>query len=275
MLPHENAGGAFEAAHERFTYSDAEPIEWSALRAADYDPRTVARGRKSFVLRFLDEQRSMLAFSELLAEMCEAGAPIDVIGSLTRVVRDEARHVEMCGKIVTQLGGWPDGAPEANWVRSDKRLPLRTRVLRTVVGSLCIGETVSVAMIQGVRKNATDPVVHAALTRMLADESFHSRFGWWWLELEAPRLSPEERSSLDSFIVRAMAAVEKAARPSQEVIAGVANKTFDPGPFGAMSVDERESAFLRVMHGTIVPGLEAAGFDGTRLWARRDVIKAA
>ena len=276
--PHPLAGGPFAGVHERFTYADAEPIDFGAFRAGDYEPRELARGRKSFVLRFLDEQRSLLAFSELLAEMCEAGAPVDVIGSLTRVVRDEARHVEICGRIVDLMGGWPEGAPEANWVRSDKRLPLRTRILRTVVGSLCIGETISVAMIQGVRQHATDPVVHASLTRMLADESFHSRFGWWWLELEAPRLTPEERVQLEGYAGRALAHIERGARPSQEVAAGASQQRYEHGPFGTMSPVEREAAFLKVVHGTILPGLERAGIDGTRAWARREekkTIKAA
>lgn len=269
-MPHGHAGGAFAGAHERFTYADAEPIDFGAFRREAYEPRQLARGRRSFVLRFLDEQRSLLAFSELLAEMCEAGAPVDVIGSLTRVVRDEARHVEICGQIVEMMGGWPADAPEASWVRSDKRLPLRARILRTVVGSLCIGETISVAMIQGVRQHASDPVVHAALTRMLADESFHSRFGWWWLELEAPRLTKDEVGQLESYVGRALAQIERASRPSQEVAAGASQQRFEHGPFGTMSPDEREAAFLKVVHGTILPGLERMGIDATRAWARRD-----
>src|SRR5690606_19882903 len=166
--------GPFAKTHADFTEVDA--FDWASLGAQITDPKVRDRGRRSFVLRALDEQRSLLAFSELLSELCESGAPIDVIGSLARVVRDEALHVDLCDRVVRALGGWDDGAPEPHWVRSDKRLPLRRRVLATVIGSLCVGETVSVQMIRGVRESASDPVTHAVLTRMLADESFHSRF---------------------------------------------------------------------------------------------------
>ena len=169
--------GAFAKTHAEHT--DIDTFDWDALSASasSYDRRERERGRRSFVLRALDEQRSVVAFSELLTELCLAGAPIDVIGSLTRVVRDEALHVDMCDRVVKALGGWDESSPEPNWVRSNKKLPLNLRVLQTVLGSLCVGETISVHMIKGVRDNTTDPVVRAVLTRLLADMSLHSRFG--------------------------------------------------------------------------------------------------
>src|SRR5262245_39917193 len=145
--------GPFSKAHADHTEVDA--FDWAALGSDVVDTNLRERGRRSFVLRALDEQRSLVAFTELLSELCEAGAPIDVIGSLSRVVRDEALHVDLCDRVVKSLGGWDEKAPEPNWVRSDKRAPLNKRILGTVLGSLCAGETVSVHMIKGVRANAS------------------------------------------------------------------------------------------------------------------------
>ena len=122
---------------------------------------------------------------------------------MTRVVRDEARHVDLCRQVVDALGGWPERAPEAKWVRSDPRLPLTQRIARGIVGSMCVGETISVAMLEGVRRNATDPTVRAVLTQMLADESFHSRFGWWWLA--HTNLDETTRADLRRFVPRVLA----------------------------------------------------------------------
>lgn len=253
-----HAGGAFADAHRKFT--DVDVFDWSALTPDSYDAREVERGRRSFVLRALDERRSLLAFSELLAELAEAGAPIDVIGSLTRVVRDEALHVDLCQRIVDNLGGWPDDAPEANWVRSNRKLPLRTRIIKTIVGSLCVGETLSVAMIAGVRKHASDPLVEPVLTRMLADESFHSRFGWWWLDRFAPTLTDAEHRYLDAWVPRMLEGVEKTAKPSAKAIA----RKHRPSPFGSMSGEERAHAYEVTMTEKILPGLAKAGIAVTQ-----------
>ena len=101
---------------------------------------------------------------------------------MARVVRDETRHVALCSELVDHLGGWLDDAHEPGWVRQDRRLPVELRVARSVVGSMCIGETVSVFMLRAARERATDPVAREVLTRMSSDEAFHSRFGWLWLE---------------------------------------------------------------------------------------------
>ncbi|MCA9615179.1 MAG: ferritin-like domain-containing protein [Sandaracinus sp.] len=250
--------GPFAKTHAAFTEVDA--FDWNALASGEHDPKERERGRRSFVLRALDEQRSLAAFTELLGELVEVGAPIDVIGSLARVVRDEALHVDLCDRVVKALGGWDDKAPEPTWVRSDKRLPLQQRVLATVLGSLCIGETISVHMIAGVRKGASDPVVHEVLTRLLADESFHSRFGWWWLE--SMPLTDDDHAFARRYLAKLLPSVARQMAPM------TASKKVAPSPFGSLGGDERRDAFETAMHKTILPGFDAAGLDASALWKR-------
>ena len=253
--------GPFAKTHAAFT--GIEELPWAELGASVEDARERERGRRSFILRALDEQRSLLAFSELLTELCLAGAPVDVIGSLTRVVRDEAYHVDLCDRVVQALGGWGTHFPEPTWVRSNKKLPLKRRILQTVVGSLCIGETLSVAMIAGVREHASDPVAHALLTRLLADESFHSRFGWWWLE--AMPMTEDDFEFARGYLSRILPSVEASVRPSAQAIA----KPHRYSPFGSMSGAERNAAFESVMEKKILPGFDKAGFDASGIWAAR------
>lgn len=250
--------GPFQTTHQRFTEADA--FDWGALGAGVDDARVRDIGRRSFILRALDEQRSLVAFSELLGELCEAGAPIDVIGSLTRVVRDEALHVDLCDRVVKQLGGWDAKAPEPRWVRSDKRQPLKRRILTTVLGSLCVGETVSVHMIKAVRDNATDPVAHAVLTRILKDESFHSRFGWWWLE--ATPLDDADRAYAKTYVARLLPslATQLAPKPRKRPPA--------PSPFGSAGPEARTAAFDDALHKTILPGFDRAGLEASAIWER-------
>lgn len=261
MLPaprHEPLGdGPFHRAHAAFT--EVDRFDWDALGEGVDDARARELGRRSFILRALDEQRSLRAFTELLGELCEAGAPIDVIGTLTRVVRDEAQHVDLCDRVVKRLGGWDAGAPEPRWVRSDARQPLSRRILTTVLGSLCVGETVSVHMIKAVRENASDRVTHDVLTQLLKDESFHSRFGWWWLE--AMPLDDADRAWGQRYVARLLPSL------AQELTPKPAKRPFAANPFGNASAEARTAAFADALSGTILPGFDRAGLDASTIWS--------
>src|SRR4051812_285248 len=130
-------------------------------------------------------------------ELTEAGCSFDLLVSATRVVRDEARHVELCRRMVVALGGTSalEGTP--SWTRSQQSVPVRTRLLRTVVGSLCVGEMLSAAMISRARDFATDPLAHAVTASLARDEAFHGRLGWDLLEIFTPHLSVPERQELE------------------------------------------------------------------------------
>jgi|GEM_PF-3584304 len=263
--------GPFADVHERFVHAGLE-VDWDTLAQAPHSRAERERGRRSFVMRALDEQRSLLAFSELLSKLCESGAPIDVIGACTRVVRDEALHVDLCRRMVEALGGWPSDAAEPRWVRSDPRRPLRERILRTVIGSLCVGETISVAMLASVRAHASDDTTQHVLTRMLADESFHSRFGWWWLENFGAEITPSEQQMLERWLPKVLGGVEQMMLPQSAASGATAEgkaPAYVHSPFGSASPEERSAALGRVLHETILPGLERAGIAATRAWDAR------
>ena len=264
--PHDFAGGPFADSHNRFMSADGAPIDISALRAEDYNIRERERGRRAFVMRTLDEQRSMAGFSRTLSDLCEMGESIDVIGTMTRIVRDGALHVQMCGQVVDALGGWPRDAPEPNWVNPAPGLSARRRVIDTVLGSMCIGQSISVAMIAGARKNTTDPVVKQLMTRMLADESVHARFGFWWLKRRLPGFSDAEHSWVEARLPRMFASVERAARPGVEQL----TRPYRQSPFGGMSNPEREMAFMVSLDREIFPSFAAVGIDARDAWARRE-----
>jgi hypothetical protein len=227
------------------------------LSTPDCDATAMEHGRLAFRARALDEQRSLVAFSELLGELCEAGAPIDVIGSLTRVVRDEAVHVELCDRMVKRLGGWDASPPSPAWVRSNKRWPLRKRILGTILGSLCVGETISVAIFRGCRDGASDETAHVMLTQMLADESFHARFGFYWLE--AMPLREEELPFATGCVRAVLRSVARDLLPQQRI-------PQPESPFGFMSPTDREAAIIKSIEKTIVPGFEKAGIGAAKIW---------
>ena len=253
------AGGPFAREHDRLL---EEAIDFTALSSGELSADTRAAGLRSWTGRFLDEYRSLLGFSELVSDLAEARAPLDVTATALRIVRDELRHVELCRSMIHALGGWPDAAPEPTWVRSDRTRPARRRVLETIVGSCCVGETLSVAFIAGARENATHPVARVVLDQLLRDEAIHSRFGWWWLELESPTLSDDERRFLRGFVPRTLAYAAKTMRPRPARLGR--NASFRRGPLGSLSPEERESIFQRALAENVLPGFARLGIDVLR-----------
>ncbi len=264
--PRYEAFGEGPIAKTHADFTEVDQFAWDDLkaRASDYDAKVRDRGRRSFVLRALDEQRSLLAFSELLTQLCQSGAPVDLIGAMTRVVRDEALHVDLCDRMVKSLGGWDERVPEPNWVRANPKNHPRKQQIITMIGSLCIGETISVQMIRGVRDNASDPVAYKVLTRMLADESYHGRVGWWWLE--QTKLNDRERDFAQRLIARALPSLEESIIPKPS------NKPHKLSPFGSLSREDRIEAFENALHKVILPGFDKAGLEGTAIWNK---LKAA
>jgi hypothetical protein len=248
--------GPFATTHEAFVGIDE--IDWSRP-LADGDETAREDGRRTFVHRAVDEQRSLIAFSELLTALCQSGAPIDVIGSLTRVVRDEALHVDLCDRMVRRLGGWPEAAPTPRIVSLPAKWSLEQRVLATILGSLCVGETISVALLARARGNATDPVAHEVLTRMLADESFHSRFGFWWLDA-FPR-SDGAQAFAERFVARILRSVVVDFLPTQT---GAEHRDTR---YGGVAAEARREAVVEAIEKTVVPSFERAGISAQKSWA--------
>src|SRR5262252_3903259 len=85
--------------HDRFQ-DDMLPLDLSLQAFArfdrgTYDSASLDWGLSAWQARLLDEYRSQVAFTDLLLQLTELGFSFDVLGTAVRVVRDEARHVEL------------------------------------------------------------------------------------------------------------------------------------------------------------------------------------
>jgi hypothetical protein len=131
---------------------------------------------------------------------------------------------------------------------------------------LCVGETISVALFRCARDNATDRAAHQVLTRMLADESFHARFGWWWLE-SLPRTDVAQTFA-ERFVARVLRSVVTDFLPTQTVD-GLAAQGLPhvATPYGGIAADARREAVISAIETTVVPGFERAGIGAKQIWA--------
>lgn len=235
---------ALHSFHQRFLDDDLPPAlsqkAFASFDAKAHDPREVARGRQSWTLRALDEYRSLTAFTALLGEIAKLDLAYDALGTMVRIVRDEDRHVELCRRMVVALGGDSSLDGEPAFVRVARFASARERVLRAVVGSLCIGETLSVRFLAAVRERTTDPLAREVMTALVADEAIHGRFGWELLEAMRPTLSKREVRLIEGLLPRYFAEAEAAFVPAG---ARTSEASHRPSPFGSLGAKERADLF--------------------------------
>jgi hypothetical protein len=273
MLDLSSIDSVLDQHHHKFQDSSLPPSlsreAFARFDASVYPKSEVTRGRLAWEMRVLDEYRSQVAFTELLMELTELGCAFDVLGVGIRVVRDEARHVELCRRMVLALGGGDvmPGAP--GWIRSDTRVPLLTRILRTASGFLCIGETLSVKLILAVRQHTSDPLAKEILTSIAADESIHGFFGFKLLELINPLLSEEQKREMMDAMPAQLGAYEKVIYESGGGASAKSQPAPLPSPFGSLPVDARMSTFRESMENDIIPKFEALGFPVQAAWNAR------
>ncbi len=191
--------------HARRFYDDELPAgasdrAFTAFDASTLDEYTRLWALSAWQRRTLDEYRSQVGFTEFLMELTTFGASFDILSVAVRVVRDEARHVELCRRLVVALGGSSviPGAPQ--WTRSDATRPLLERVLSTTIGSLCIGETLSAALLGATHKVTTLPIAREVTRVLAADESIHSQFGWLLLGALWPHTPAKTRKVMEGEI---------------------------------------------------------------------------
>lgn len=209
-----------------------------------FDRRAFSRaelrwGLAAWRQRALDEYRSLIGLAQYLDELGSLGVAFDAVATAVRVVRDEARHVELCRRMVRALGGSDRIPGTPTYVRSNARRPLLERVLTTTVGSLCVGETLSVALLAATRDVTAEPLCRAVLTTLTADESVHSQLGWSLLPLLWPRAPRALRRRLLESVEDSLAYAAKVALED----GGAADSPRNP--FGDLHPIERREVFRR------------------------------
>ena len=145
------------------------------------------------------EYASAAAFAEIAAAALRAGAPIDLVAAAGDFVVDELLHTEVAGRIATALGG-----AAAMTVDLEKlvRPPCGSnpllRAAELIVRTSCVGESLTVPMLKLSRGLSGSQLIEAALRRIVADESSHAQFGWWFLDWADDQLTDEDRAHLST-----------------------------------------------------------------------------
>ncbi|MFO0745027.1 MAG: diiron oxygenase [Myxococcota bacterium] len=187
-----HALGPFRAIHDALVAAD---VPWEAL-TADAVPagvRDVVRAHWAY--RVETEYRSIQVMTRFLAEVLAAGDPLEVYAGAADAIADEVRHTALCLGVAERLGVVPllPDPVELLDPPGFAALPAAQRALGTAVSMLVVSETISVALIEDLRRRATHPTVRAVLERTLRDEDAHDDFGWAYLEASLARFGDDGR----------------------------------------------------------------------------------
>jgi hypothetical protein len=195
-------GGVAEK-HYRRLRPDVAALPWGSLDAHRFPPALVERARGWWHQVVLGEYRASITFSQLLRDMLEAKAPLDLIGMASDFVADEVSHVELASRIAMELGG---GVPlrvdtcALLWPASSALSPLQ-KASERVVRHCCVHETLSATFVTRAMRASTHPLLRGAETIIARDEAGHTRLGSLYLEWVADRLDDEERRRLAGVAV--------------------------------------------------------------------------
>ena len=192
------AGGAAGRAWERIAGGIETEHPWTSFRPDDYDAALLARGRLGWTENAFNEYCTGAAMGQVVQSLCEASAPLDLIGLAGSFVIDEMVHVELCSRVAMLLGG---GAP-ITYDPTDLHLPFASeltpmqRANELIVRVCCVGEEFSLPMLAGSMRAATHPLIRSILERIVRDEAGHGLLGWQYLDWAAPSFDSAERARL-------------------------------------------------------------------------------
>jgi hypothetical protein len=215
----------------------------------------------------MNEHGSAAVFEGLARQLRRAGAPEERARECLGFAEEERAHGVLCGAVVEAFGGEARTAcePAPPFPEHLDVAPIEA-VTRNVVSVGCLAETVAVAIISAERLEMPDGELRDLLTRILADEIGHARFGWRWLDEVAPALDAAAKARLGDYLRVAFAHLERHEREHLP-----ANARFPKGAaaYGLCDGEDARALFYDTVREIIVPRLESHGIPAAAAWRGR------
>lgn len=231
------------------------------------DPALRRAAAETWRGRMINEHGSAPVFDGLARQLRAAGAAEEHALECERFAAEERMHGVLCGAAVEAFGGDARAEVEAPLPFPDHAdvAPLEG-VLRNVISVGCLAETVAVSIISAERLEMPEGELRQLLTRILADEIGHARFGWRYLAEAAPSLDAAAKERLGRYLAVAFASLER-----HELRHLPASSRFPEGAaaYGLCSGAEARELFYETVRDVIVPQLEAHGIAAGAAWNAR------
>lgn len=224
-------------------------LPWEQIPAG-VDAAGVESARWVWTQSAFSEYASAASFAAIAGALLEAGAPIDLVAAAGDFIVDEIFHAELAARVAMALGGAvPLEVDLQRLVRPVDGEGALLRAAALLVRTSCVGETLTVPLLQLARRQAQPGAIRAVLRLIVRDESQHARLGFWFLDWADERLSAADRAALG-------------------VVAGEALRSFAPllsgdcqpgASLGVLSCRDYDTTFREAVQRRVVAPLRDRG----------------
>jgi hypothetical protein len=144
------------------------------------------------------ERHGALQAARITAELTALGAPPSILTLAAHVVQEKVRHLEVCGRVLEELGGSPARPPRLELALGQPRpsLTTETGLARTLVFDFALGKPLAAASFAAARAVVREPLMAWAYTELLHDETRHATFGAKAAAWVVRHWSPRQREAL-------------------------------------------------------------------------------
>jgi hypothetical protein len=138
--------------------------------------RRVAAGWRRLADR---ERHGALQAARITAELTALGAPPSILALAAHVVQEKVRHLEVCGRVLEELGVDASRPSRFELALGQTRASLTTEtgLARTLVFDFALGKPLAAASFAAARAVVREPLFAWAYTELLHDETRHATFG--------------------------------------------------------------------------------------------------
>lgn len=233
------------------------------VMVGSYHPDAVAMARENWEHRTFHEHRSAAVFSNLLPQLMEAEAPMEIKTAVLRSSLDELRHAQLSAEVVEFLGGDPiiegDLTPEVP-ARHEGVPPLE-RALRNTMFVGCFSETMAVGLLTEERELCQEPYIERVIQQLLADETLHARVGWAYLRHVVPTLDADARQRTRDYLPGALRYFESCMIDKATIGYMDPQIREDARALGFSDPQTAREIFEMTVHDVITPQLAELGLD--------------
>lgn len=261
--------------------------DWGDFDPRRYDPALRRAAAAQWSGRAVNEHSSIHQFSTVTQVVCEARLPLSMSGGLARLITDEVRHAELCGRLALTLYPeaqsvtpatlpWP--APTLPWrspPRGGDRRELLIWIAEALLVACCFGETLSVPMLQALSTVCTEPLSAAVADQILRDEHLHARYGWESLQSLLDELGEEGRVAIQATLPENMVGFERTCcrETSLADVIAAPELTIEPGDsdhpnLGVLTDRQYAVIFYATLEQEIFPKLDELGLDPAAAWRK-------
>jgi hypothetical protein len=247
---------------------EREPDE---LFTGEVHPRALELARENWRERMVHEHQSAAVFTQLVPQLMEAEAPLEVKTVITRSAMDELRHAGLCGQVVEYLGGEAEAEADLSVepIPDHPDCTPRERALRNVFFASCLSETVSMALLTEERELTDDAFIDRVLRQLAADESLHARVGWIYLSECWQVMDAAAREKLNVYLPTALSYFETRMLESMPVATIPEKILADARKLGFSESRRARSLMYETIETIILPNLDGIGLDAQKAWDER------